>query len=517
MDLVKELIHWVKNNRLFCGLLVIFLLITLTNLSNVYLWEDEAETANLAWNILRFGWPNPWDGVNFISQLGGPGVVKIGNYFFWSFHPWLHFYLIAPFLAILGKTIFAVRLPSVIFGLISVVLFYRVLQENIPSINKSVAVGIVGMLVLNPAFLVLVRQARYYSLTFCLVLLSSLIYLRFARIPSSEISMKKFRSGFLGWVLSLILLFHTNYQAFLALGIVQVFYAVVFNRWMLKKEYLGTYLIGLVLLVATTAPFGAMTLLNRPESSSISTSRIGTALRVYWHHLNIYLAPGWLALGGIIALPRFSDPKGRRLWFYSLLVVICSVFVLLITTDWPFFRYISFVMPFAIIAILLPIITHSWKWGVIWMIGMLGLFAGKDGYWEKYYYELTHTYRGPEEGITDFLKTNADSEATVYVDCLADPLIFHTGLRVVNRLTREYRENWGFSEVPLKEIDYIIDRETCGQTYSNDDLSANFELVVLDYPDLGHENGENLEQRIFYPPEEAPPVKIWVNERLVIK
>jgi hypothetical protein len=50
------------------GLLLVGALLIFPNLDDRYLWDDEAETALLAKNVLRFGVPVAWDGVSLISQ-----------------------------------------------------------------------------------------------------------------------------------------------------------------------------------------------------------------------------------------------------------------------------------------------------------------------------------------------------------------------------------------------------------------------------------------------------------------
>ena len=63
-----------------------------SNLSNRYLWEDEAETALLGRNILTFGIPKAFDGKTLISQEVGRDYDV--NYV-WRWTPWLDKYITA--------------------------------------------------------------------------------------------------------------------------------------------------------------------------------------------------------------------------------------------------------------------------------------------------------------------------------------------------------------------------------------------------------------------------------------
>jgi len=61
-------------------------LLIFPGLSDRYLWDDEAETALLAKNVLRFGVPLAWDGASLISQECGADYDA--NYL-WRQTPWL--------------------------------------------------------------------------------------------------------------------------------------------------------------------------------------------------------------------------------------------------------------------------------------------------------------------------------------------------------------------------------------------------------------------------------------------
>ena len=62
------------------GLFVLAGILLLSSLGNGYLWQDEAETALLARNTLRFGYPRAFDGRNSIEEPthgSGPGQTWI--------------------------------------------------------------------------------------------------------------------------------------------------------------------------------------------------------------------------------------------------------------------------------------------------------------------------------------------------------------------------------------------------------------------------------------------------------
>ena len=93
-----------------CALLLI-------HLGNGRLWQDEAETAVLGKNILRFGYPRAFDGVNRLNP--GLAVAK-GDA--WTYHTWGSMYATAISFLLLGANTFAARLPFALMGLASIAL-----------------------------------------------------------------------------------------------------------------------------------------------------------------------------------------------------------------------------------------------------------------------------------------------------------------------------------------------------------------------------------------------------------
>ena len=77
-------------------------------------WQDEAETACLAHNVLKYGVPRAYDGVNFISQEDGH---EFDQDFLWRWSPWLQIYVAAAAFRLGGPTTYAGRLPFALMGL----------------------------------------------------------------------------------------------------------------------------------------------------------------------------------------------------------------------------------------------------------------------------------------------------------------------------------------------------------------------------------------------------------------
>ena len=85
------------------GLLVAASVLLLANLGNIYLWQDEAQTALIAKTVLTHGVPVGYDGTNYFSQEFG---VDYGKNYLWLWQPWFQFYLLAGFFAAFGVSTF---------------------------------------------------------------------------------------------------------------------------------------------------------------------------------------------------------------------------------------------------------------------------------------------------------------------------------------------------------------------------------------------------------------------------
>ncbi|MBF0519040.1 MAG: hypothetical protein HQK92_04890 [Nitrospirae bacterium] len=123
------------------------------------LWGDEAETALLSANIVKFGVPKVFDGKNLIT-LFNP-TIEANQNGVWIWRPWLGEYLAALSFAFLGKSTFAARFPFALFGLMTLTL----LAYTAFYIYKShkAAVLSVFFLLSSELFVLHVRQCRYYS------------------------------------------------------------------------------------------------------------------------------------------------------------------------------------------------------------------------------------------------------------------------------------------------------------------------------------------------------------------
>src|SRR5437899_3514755 len=140
-----------RTSGLVAGLLILAAALILPNLEDHYLWDDEAETALLAKNILRFGVPVAWDGASFISQECSTDYDA--NYL-WRQTPWLPIYATALSFKVFGVDTLWARLPFAVLGVLAVLPCY--VLARVLFVRRAPAMLATPLLALSVPFLLYV-------------------------------------------------------------------------------------------------------------------------------------------------------------------------------------------------------------------------------------------------------------------------------------------------------------------------------------------------------------------------
>lgn len=186
-----------KHERWFLiGITLVTALLLFPNLGDISLWTDEAETAVIGRNILTFGAPVMYDGRNLMTYyppLYNDQYVEVVL-------PWLQYYVTAASFALFGMSTATARLPFALCGVLTVVLFYRLVRRLDPS--RWVATTATLLAGTSIPFLLLMRQCRYYALTalFTVWLVSGYLDL-----------IERRRGGVWQVIAAAALLFHSHY------------------------------------------------------------------------------------------------------------------------------------------------------------------------------------------------------------------------------------------------------------------------------------------------------------------
>jgi hypothetical protein len=135
------------------------------------LWDDEAITAMTAKSVWRTGDTSARvDDHNLLVYRNGLLVRNFND----RYTPPLQFYVIAPFVGLLGDSSFICRLPSVLCGLFTVAILLLWLRRTQP---PAILWWIAALLLLtNAEFFLFFRQCRYYGLAMLLTTLAAYLY-----------------------------------------------------------------------------------------------------------------------------------------------------------------------------------------------------------------------------------------------------------------------------------------------------------------------------------------------------
>jgi len=184
-----------RYHLLLIGILILGLFLRLYDLDEESIWTDEG------WSIHFANQPNVWEVVKIMAQ---------------DVHPPLYFVILHYWMEIFGDSEFALRLPSVIFGVGSIFVIYKVGKL---AFNKEV--GLISALLLAVSFFHIIhsQQIRHYGLMALLVLVSMYFYLKLIKGQWS-------RKNIIFYVIGSLLLLYTHLLSFLFILIQNIYFII---------------------------------------------------------------------------------------------------------------------------------------------------------------------------------------------------------------------------------------------------------------------------------------------------
>lgn len=292
----------------------------LSHLGNKSLWLDEGATVALA----RASWQH-------FAWVWWHGEANLQTVYFLLMRGWIHGGLSETWL----------RLPSALFGIASVPLLYIVARRLAPA---SVALASAALLTFSPAHVYYSQEARSYTLTIFLVLLSSYFFV-------SAVEAGRRRDWVL-WTVLGILAFYSHY--FAALVLVAQAFSLLFRKasittW--KRVFLCGFLILAAAMPGLTYVFRAS-----PENLHFIWMPQATPGEI-WHLARFFGGSGVKALlsltlwiAGLVAIARTRRRDAEAFWHGMLIVswaVLPPVITALLSLRHPIFmqRYLIFSLP----------------------------------------------------------------------------------------------------------------------------------------------------------------------------
>lgn len=495
------------NDLWMLGLLLLGGILLLPNLaSSGLLWQDEAETAVLGKNILTFGYPKVFDGVNRLN----PGLSH-GPYEAWAYHPWLSFYLAALSFWMLGPTTEAARFPFALIGVASLLVTYRLALRLFGSLGVARLASVLTLL--SVPLLLHLRQCRYYAPAVLATLWVLWAYLR---------ARDGHRAAW-GWLgLALAVLFHSHHGVFAPTALAL---ALDTARRSAPRKTWPWMTLCILTVGVLTLPWVWILDLNQ-HVGTFSWKEVSHHGQFYLRQLNrfviplVFLGVVWLARGiRPRALWRAASPGQREGAILIALVLLCNLAFLVVVPWQRHFRYLIHLIP--LLAIVQAICLWGWlKNRPVWLAVVCTLLVTSDllhysapyclaqtvprlrraiasrhgavaprSLIADYLYEWTHPYRGPLEGIIETLERAARPGETVKIPYGDHAVIFYTGLKVEdpNRFTAPTTADWIIPRRDWVPGDFYTGDyfRTIEQTYDRMDTDAP-DLVWENRPDPGY-------------------------------
>lgn len=442
----------------------------LANLGDRSLWTDEAEAAGLAKNILRFGIPRAFDGVNYLSQWIVAGREDFNRDLVWVLSPWLQLYVTAGSFGLLGASAFSARLPFALLGIASLWMIHA-LGVALFADRRIARLASLLLLFCIP-FLLHMRQCRYYALIVLFTMAAVLCYWRL---------LERRRGAALGLTASIALLFHSNYGVCVPLVAALAIHAALFARSRIRLRTAAATFAG---VLALTAPYAVYAGIHR-SSSLIDPSHFAFNLLNYLLTINHYMLPFAIPVVALLLQRTLRRPAAQAALARSLalspialLVGIVGAGLLFASINANyFFRYAINLVPLLVLlnaaslmqicdvlrerfgrsagtaslALLVPMTLlttipaqaffpllraleartprEPWSDDPLLRRPRAELGALRSEIFD-FAHEITHAYRGPDAAIAAFLRAHADADDVVFMHYGDLPLIFATGLAV---------------------------------------------------------------------------------------
>jgi hypothetical protein len=520
----------------------------LPHLGRNCLWEDEAQTAVVAKNILSCGVPAAWDGRNLLSIYADHRDVNHGISIWQG---WLPSYLAAASMAIFGPNTFGARLPFAVAFIVLVGLFHVFLERWRSGHGCRPWVAEVLLLTCVP-LLVHARQCRYYLLVPLFNLLVVEAYLG---------ALKEFRRRHLAllilWLTALVNTFFPGaILLLLALGIDLI-------RRRPARRMLAAFAIAFGIVVILNLPMAVFCRIwdrqfsGQPGYSSFPV--FAMYLLRYVLTLNNYVFPAILVLSAFLLrwrAIRWQEVFGGELTFLFGVICLTQLVGFALISDVPFTRYLIGVVPFILVfgARCLQAVSFNRRW-LLWPLVVV--VAGTNvfhvvplpalqksslqaaqwntaGVEQKYLDEgntvfnfargevkalinipaglplvdylrsLPNPPRGPVDYIVDYLNEHALPSDRVKISYGDLPLMFHTRLRIVNS-----------TEVGEPGPDWMIFRHfspmRMDQAFLADTAKYDYTRIEIPFPDLQWNNQPDPLYHYFRTPaaDRAPAIVLF--------
>ena len=298
-----------------------------------------------------------------------------------------------------GDSEFSIRFPSVIFGLLSILVLYYLASSLF---NKRIALLSAIILAVNPFHIFFSQQARMYSL-FSLFSLLSLFYF-------FKILKEGRKTNMIGYIVFNALNLYTHYFAIFVLVVECLYFILSHKDFKSKaKDFMLTNLFIFILF--------------SPQFIKVYTGFLNKTSHVDWgvkpseYFMSIFNSfLGWnvaftaivflLFLFGLLRIKNIDKKLNLFGIFYVLFPSIIGFFISFKMTIMP--RYFIFILPIYIMFISKGLINIKYKWIQILLIGGILVISG---------FKLAEDYSKPNHAqwreVVEYIESNSEKEDVI--------------------------------------------------------------------------------------------------------
>lgn len=427
-------------------------------LGNQLFWDDEANTAIYGRNLLRFGRLTAWDGTNLVGySYGGALGEDLGREL--RVPPLPAYVAAAGFYLFKGTTFreltLSGRIPFVVAGVLSIGLLAIWLRRHFGRRFPWYLPPL--LLALSPAYLLYIRNCRYYALGVMFTLLVWIFWApgssRGRRLDDSPLKSMPWLLRCAGGVIAILLLLHTHYlNAAAVLATLPLFffdprYRQPKQRALLAAVYAAAALYGAWVL-ATANPFAASYEVGRDDldrwrhfytNAWWFVRDLGTFEFVPWALVAVFLLPwlplplrrlrplarrGWILVGVVLAYAVLAGlftppdmgkgPTAEMRYVVPLVAVGSVVGGLGLVILWRLYR------PLAPVALVLLLMTNTLHLGFL-----AKRFDGANGWWPPMLYRyLCAAFYDYETGNEELIRLLEQLPAGTTVRVWPIPMIY---------------------------------------------------------------------------------------------
>ena len=432
-----------------------------TNLDSRSFWTgDEATSVFVSRSIAKYGLPYCFYNDKIIEDENLWCKNKI-----YTEYLWLHNYLSAASIFLLGFSVFSARLPFAILGVIFVFLAYYITRKNTQNQNLAILTSIVALTTVY--YLLLFRVARYYGVA----LVWSVLF-----IDSYLTLVQKNKKLYFLIVSSLMILNHFGMFLVQILSIFVYHFITIFNKKKFSFYQTCALLLPIVIFFLTFILFGQENIVKHQTGSLTIANYVNT---IYYFTTSLFKFFLPLPLLFILLILRWKN-KNKQAQFnnFALLNTIILLSTIFIASFRGEFYYLYIPAGYSILFLLsytiYSVYQHKKMLGTV--LGIIVIFTNainilpicfqnnaedqsctlKSPFFEYVLYELQEDYADPQELIVDYFNRNVSQGDTLtYGGSEAWAIYYFTRMNVTPSGRSDYAIYFNVSLDPTSKYDIV--------------------------------------------------------------